>query len=183
MVPIKSMLPAGVQFLLAKRKQKQKASAVNAAYDPTRAAGLTARVVVALFAQASPTLCPHLPLLPALLCPTLPYPTPPCLVCAVCVCGDTPRYEPDTVKPGEGVVDVKIIAGELENSSFESDQWRRKRRGLRRYIQLPVDLRGNIRFAARDTMSVHVWYLPGPRDQSPIAELKLVRLQHLYVGL
>ena len=90
-------------------------------------------------------------------------------------------YEPDTAKPGEGVVDIRIVVGEMENSSFESEQWRRMRRGKRRYVKLPVDIRGNMRFAARDNMSVHVWYLPGTRDDAPLSEIKVVRLAHLYV--
>lgn len=83
------------------------------------------------------------------------------------------------VAPGDGVVDIRIIVGEHANEEFESDQWRRLRRGKRRYVKLWPDLRASQRLTRSDTTSVHVWTLNGGGDRV-LSDLRIVRLEDVY---
>jgi hypothetical protein len=59
----------------------------------------------------------------------------------------------------EGIVDVRIIVGEVENAKMEDQQAINFRRGKTRYVKLMPDLREAIRLGRRDFDSIHVWYL------------------------
>jgi hypothetical protein len=59
----------------------------------------------------------------------------------------------------EGVVDVRIIVGEVENTKMEEQQAINFRRGKTRYTKLMPDLREAMRLGRRDFDSIHLWYL------------------------
>ncbi len=61
----------------------------------------------------------------------------------------------------EGVVDVRIVVGEIENNKMEEQQAINFRRGKARYTKLMPDLREALRLGRRDFDCVYIWYLLG----------------------
>ncbi len=59
----------------------------------------------------------------------------------------------------EGVVDIRIVVGEVENAKMEEQQAINFRRGKTRYVKLMPDLREAMRLGRRDFDSIHIWYL------------------------
>lgn len=138
------MLPAGIRGILARRQQQKDAAVANDS------------IAVSILSKPGGAVT-HKAHLPVFASP--PPHHSPC-------CHDGCHH---TLTPAAaGIVDIRIIVGEAANNTFDSDQWKRVRRGQRRYQKIPSDLRGNTRFATRDSLSVHVWVLTGSKRKEKI---------------